>query len=261
MSSAAKVSHRGVLVIGGTRGTGLLIVRRLIGQGTFVRVLARDPARATALFGTTVDIVPGDLTKEHTLPAAVDGVTHLVLTAGRRSGHPARERNIIATEYEGVLHALAAAQRTGFKGRFLYMTSSGTARTSLFSVMLNIYKGHTLKWRRRAEDAIRSSGLAYTIIRAGMLRSRGRGRRLHSGPGSPRGRAGNVRDRLGARKTPGALVRVARAAQTRLHGGRECPTNLTISVSASAQRWCAGGGRRTSRSPHRDGSYFPAAVP
>src|ERR1051326_345585 len=67
-----------VLVIGGTRGTGLLIARLLCQRGQRVRVLARDPKRATSLFDSSVEIVGGDLTKPETLVPAIRGARHLI---------------------------------------------------------------------------------------------------------------------------------------------------------------------------------------
>jgi uncharacterized protein YbjT (DUF2867 family) len=119
-----------------------------------------------------VEIAGGDLTDAATLLPAVEGVRHIVFTAGCRSGRPAAERKIRATEYEGVLHTLDAGRRTGFSGRFLYMTASGALRPSLAATFLNLYKGNTLVWRLRAEEAIRASGLPYTIVRAGVLLNR-----------------------------------------------------------------------------------------
>src|SRR5262245_32236010 len=110
-----------ILVIGGTRGTGLLIARLLQAQRARVRVLARDPARARTLLGGDVHIVPGDITKPETLPRAMEEVEHIIFTAGCRSGHPASEARIKATEYDGVLNTLAATRRAGVAGRFLYM--------------------------------------------------------------------------------------------------------------------------------------------
>ena len=166
-----------VLVIGGSRGTGLLIAQRLHRQGTPVRVLARDPARVLTLLPSTMEVVGGDLTREATLPPALDGASHLVFTAGCRSGRPVGEARIRATEYEGVRKTLEAARQTGFSGRFLYMTASGVTTRSLAATLLNLYKGNTLVWRRRAEEAIRGSGVAYTIIRAGVLLNRRGGER------------------------------------------------------------------------------------
>jgi uncharacterized protein YbjT (DUF2867 family) len=169
-----------ILVIGGTRGTGLLIARLLEERRCCsVRVLARDPARAKEALGRNVDVVAGDITQKGTLPGAIDGASHVIFTAGCRSGHPASQARIKATEYEGVLNTLSAAQHAGLAGRFLYMTSSGVATRSFVSACLNLYKGNTLGWRRRAEDAIRGCGLDYTIIRTGMLlNSLGRGRTI-----------------------------------------------------------------------------------
>jgi hypothetical protein len=52
------------------------------------------------------------------------------------------------------------------------MTSIGVTRQSLFVTGLNIWKGNTILWRRRAEDAVRSSGFDYTIVRAAFLLNR-----------------------------------------------------------------------------------------
>ena len=159
---------RPVLIIGGTRGTGLLIAHLLRRQEA-VRVLARSPGRAAVFLGPDIEVTEGDVTKEHTLAAAVDGASHIVFTAGCRSGHPVGEGAVRATEYQGVVNTIRVARQVGFAGRFLYMTSSGVGTRSFWTVALNIYKGNTLIWRRRAEDDIRTSGFDYTIIRAGML--------------------------------------------------------------------------------------------
>ena len=161
-----------VLVIGGTRGTGRLIAGLLERQSIAVRVLARDPVRAATELGAAIGVVAGDITRESTLPPAIEGASHIVFTAGCRSGHPVREAKIKATEYGGVVNTLAAARRVGFAGRFLYMTSSSVGTRSFWTFSLNLYKGNTLVWRRRAEDEIRASGLAYTIVRAGVLVNR-----------------------------------------------------------------------------------------
>jgi uncharacterized protein YbjT (DUF2867 family) len=171
------IENQRILIVGGTRGTGLLMVRLLEQRPALVQALARDPARARVALGPGVEVFEGDITKRETLPPAIQGVTHIIFTAGCRSGHPASESRIKATEFEGVLNTLAAVRLARCAGRFMYMTSSGVASHSLLSVGLNLYKGNTLAWRRRAEDAIRGSGLDYTIIRTGMLVNSPSGRR------------------------------------------------------------------------------------
>lgn len=163
-------------MIGGTRGTGLLIARLLHRQGQRVRVFARDRARALTLFDSSVQVVEGDLTNPKTLVTAIEGAQHIIFTAGCRSGYPVREPQVKAVEFEGVANTLAAARQLGFAGRFLFMNSSGLTTPSLFATCLNLWKGNTLIWRRRVEEEIRASGLEYTIIRTGVLLNRPGGR-------------------------------------------------------------------------------------
>jgi uncharacterized protein YbjT (DUF2867 family) len=166
---------RPILVIGGTRGTGRLIVQLLRQRGDTVRVLARNPGRAVTSLGSAVEIVEGDLTVPNTLAPAIRGARHVIFTAGCRSGYPVLERDIKAVEFDGVVHTLAAARHVAFGGRFLYMTSSGVKTRNLAAGCLNLWKGNTLMWRRRVEDEIRASGVDYTIIRAGVLLNRPEG--------------------------------------------------------------------------------------
>jgi len=102
----------------------------------------------------------------------MEGATHVVFTAGCRSGRPTTETHIRETEYQGVVNTLTAAQRVGFRSRFLYMTASGVTSHSWATVLLNLYKGNTLVWRERAGHEMRGSGLEYGIIRAGILLDR-----------------------------------------------------------------------------------------
>src|SRR5690349_18825581 len=141
-------------------------------MGRPVRVMARNPNAARRRLDAAVEIVPGDLTRPESLVLAIGGVAAVILTAGCRSGRFATEREIRATEFEGVRSLLGALRDAGFGGRLLYMTSSGVGTPSLAAGILNLYKGNTLRWRHRAETEIRSSDLDYTIIRAGVLLNR-----------------------------------------------------------------------------------------
>ena len=167
-SNAALVTGDRVLVIGATRGTGRLVAEHLLSAGHRVRVLTRSPGQAEAMFGDRVEVAAGDVTRAETLAAAFAGVDHVVLTVGVTK-RPAGERLVRTTEYDGTLNVLAAARRAGLPGRFVYMSAIGTTRWSLLAFLLNLIKGNTLHWRRRAEERIRASGLAYTIVHAGIL--------------------------------------------------------------------------------------------
>jgi len=165
-----------VLVIGGTRGTGWRIAGLLLKQGYRVRALARDEGHAKTLLSSAIDVVGGDITRPDTLPSAMRDIDHIVFTAGVTK-RPAGEGLIIETVFEGVKNTLAAAREGGVEGRFLYMTAIGVTSRSPGAALLNLVKRNTLHWRRRAEDAIRASGLAYTIVRAGILTNAPGGRR------------------------------------------------------------------------------------
>jgi uncharacterized protein YbjT (DUF2867 family) len=166
-----------ILIIGGTRSTGRHAAELLRDRGSRVRILARNPEAALQNLGPGFEIVQGDLTKPASLPAAFDGVDHVIFTAGVRSGRFERSSVTRATEYEGVLHTLAAARARNFHGRIVYMTSIGIRRSSLFASGLNIWKGGTFRWRRLAEESIRASGFDYAIVRAAFLLNRPPGQR------------------------------------------------------------------------------------
>jgi uncharacterized protein YbjT (DUF2867 family) len=201
-----------VLVIGATQGTGSLIVPRLLRDGYTVRVLARTPDRARARFGADVDVVAGDVTKPGTLRAAMDGIHHLILTVGVTK-RPAPESLVKATEHDGTLNVLAAAREARLPGRFMYMGAIGTTRVSIASLGLNLIKGNTLRWRRRAEEAIRASGLAYTIVHAGILANAPPGkRRVYV---AQEGYPMSLRYRIGREDVAEVFVQALPRAQTR----------------------------------------------
>jgi uncharacterized protein YbjT (DUF2867 family) len=168
LTQRGSVSDR-VLVVGGTRGTGLLIARLLLERGYQVRVLARDVPRAAQTLGSEIEVLAGDITQPYTLFPAVEGVDHVIVTAGIRSGRFAGESQVKETDHQGVLNVLEAARDTGVNGRFMYMNSIGIRTPSWAATVLNLVKGNTLVWRGRLESSIRASGVDYTIIRTGFL--------------------------------------------------------------------------------------------
>jgi uncharacterized protein YbjT (DUF2867 family) len=163
-------------VIGGTRGTGALMIQRLLQDGERVRALARNAAQAREKLGAAVEVVEGDITRPESLPGAMQEVDQIIFTAGV-SGGRVGEPLVRATTYDGLRHTLAAAKETGFRGRFLYMSTVGVTTPSPAAAVLNLIKRNILKWRKQAEEEIRSSGIDYTIIRAGMLTNAPAGRR------------------------------------------------------------------------------------
>ena len=134
------------------------------------------PADTRAFGRSILAVVEGDITKPESLPGATREVDQILFTAGVTGGRTG-EPLIRATTYDGIRNTLAAARETGFRGRFLYMSTVAVTTPSLAGTLLNLVKRNILKWRRLAEEEIRSSGTDYTIIRAGMLTNDPAGRR------------------------------------------------------------------------------------
>lgn len=99
------------LVTGATGMVGGAIVRALLARGRAVRVLARTPQRARALFGPSVEVVPGDLLDPRSLEVACRGVTDLFHSAAAVGD--GEESVVLATNVEGTWHVLAAARACG----------------------------------------------------------------------------------------------------------------------------------------------------
>ncbi|GIE78682.1 nucleotide-diphosphate-sugar epimerase [Actinoplanes philippinensis] len=119
---------------------GAEAARTLARQGTPVRVIARDPERATALARAGVDVVAGDLAGRDSIDAAMRDVTAVILVS---PAIPAQEIAVIDSAVRaGVAHVVK-------------VTSKASADSPIA--------------RRRdqaaIEDRLIASGLAYTLLR------------------------------------------------------------------------------------------------
>lgn len=145
-----------VLVVGATGSIGRLVVAEAIHAGYTVRALVRDPGKARGLAPQAQPVV-GDLTRPDALLDAVDGIDAIVFTQGSHGTEGDAER----VDYGGVRNALFALR--GRKVRIALMTAIGVTKRT---------EGHD--WKRRAERLVRTSGLAYTIVRPGWFDYNGR---------------------------------------------------------------------------------------
>ncbi|MFN2317017.1 MAG: SDR family oxidoreductase, partial [Gemmatimonadales bacterium] len=68
-----------ILVIGGTGTTGREVVRLLAARSEKVRVLVRDPFKASFLAAPGVEVFQADLARPASLTAAFDGARRLFL--------------------------------------------------------------------------------------------------------------------------------------------------------------------------------------
>lgn len=167
MSAAA--SGDAILVIGATGRTGRVLVADLIGRGLPVRALVRDRETARALLGPAVELIQGDLRDPAGLTGALTGSGRIVFVAGSNGiegrGTPR------AIECDAVA-AIVAALRPEAGRNFVLLSSAGVTQPEHPH---NCTFDSVLKWKLQGEEALRRSGLRYTIVRALGLRDRAAG--------------------------------------------------------------------------------------
>lgn len=149
-----------ILVTGAAGFIGRHLVERLVEAGYPVRVLvSARKARNLPQWAShpSVEVVTGSLNDEETLYRALTGV-HVVyhLDSAQWWG---RRRNLERVELVGIRY-LAAAARSARVGRIIVLSHLGASPSSGYT-LLNV-KG-------QVEEAVKASGLAYTIIRTGLV--------------------------------------------------------------------------------------------
>jgi uncharacterized protein YbjT (DUF2867 family) len=147
-----------VLVAGATGRNGRVVLRQLAQLGVRARGMTRDVADARRQIGAHYDWVEADVTRPQTLAAAVEGVD-LVISAVATS-MPVGGNRPERVDYEGTVNLARAAKAAGVT-RFVIITSSSSGQKKHF---LNYIGGNVLIWKKRAEEALMSSGLEYVIV-------------------------------------------------------------------------------------------------
>lgn len=158
-----------VLVIGGTRATGLEIVRVLRARGDDVVVLVRPSSDAGAAEALGARIVRGDAMNPPDLVAALASVPAgsqfraVVSTLGATSLEGPRP------DFEGNRNAVDAARLAGVE-RFVLVTVIGAGESlEAAPAVARYFLRNVIPEKTKAEDYLKTSGLDYTIIRPGGL--------------------------------------------------------------------------------------------
>jgi uncharacterized protein YbjT (DUF2867 family) len=162
-------------IVGATRGTGLLIAQQLLGSGSNVRVVARDPNKANERLGDRADVHPGDVTDARSIREAItEDYKAIFFTVAATGGIDGRalfgSKVMIRTvTYQGLLNVVDAARSSGFKGRIILPSVIGADRSSPIITILNTIKSGLQRNLIERELYLRASGLDYTIVRAPIL--------------------------------------------------------------------------------------------
>ena len=175
-TSTPKVATNGnasvVLGAGATGGTGQEVVEQALARGLRVRALVRDDAKARQLWGDRVQYAVGDVREPRSLKRAVKGVDQVISALGANV-HRDPENSPERVDYAGV-KALAEAAKAGGVSQFILVSSMGVTHPDH---QLNAMLDNILSWKLKGEDAVRATGIQYTIVRPGDLTNEPGGRR------------------------------------------------------------------------------------
>ena len=157
--------HR-VFVTGATGFVGRAVVQALRAEGHAVRCLVRRGSEPDLHGFEAIERVEGDiLDPAAALEAAISGCDTVVHLVGIIREYPSRGVTFERIHHEGTRNVVQAAGAAGAR-RFLHMSALGT-RAGARS------RYHQTKWA--GEEAVRGSGLAWTIFRPSIIYGPGDG--------------------------------------------------------------------------------------
>ncbi|MBT8442109.1 MAG: SDR family oxidoreductase [Gammaproteobacteria bacterium] len=152
-----------VLVAGATGRTGSEIVTELQASGYRVRAFVRDIDKAREKLGDEIEFAQGDVREIASIEAALTDVDALISAIGAGRSDPANGPEFV--DYGGVKNLSAAAAAANLRQLVLVSSMGVTQDDHILNKMFN----NVLKWKFKGEEALRASGVPYTIVRPGGL--------------------------------------------------------------------------------------------
>jgi uncharacterized protein YbjT (DUF2867 family) len=146
-----------ILVVGASGYLGGLVCRELVKAGHPVRALVRPTSNVEYLLRLGVDMVPADLNKPATLPAAVEDCTAVIYTAS--AAMPTHKGETVKTDARRARAMIDAAKGAGVR-QFVFISTimSGIPEKPL-----------VMSSKAEVEEYLKQSGLDYTILRCGTF--------------------------------------------------------------------------------------------
>ena len=172
-----------ILIVGGTRGVGLEIIKKLLDRGEDVTAMVRSTSNVEKLTELGVKQVIADALIKEQVQAifSQNNFGTVISTLGTSSKDLPERQNFIQARIKGEVkmdpnkrpdfignrNIIDSAKATGAK-RFIFITVIGTGQSHDDLPPL-ARRGHkdVIALKEKAEDHLRASGLAYTIIRPG----------------------------------------------------------------------------------------------
>jgi NADH dehydrogenase len=147
-----------VAVAGGTGFVGGEIARELRRRGRRVIVLSSRGQDARGQLPDDIEIRVADVREPGSLPTALEGVDELVISLGFPGlpvEQPKKGLTFDEVDAGGTEHLVAAAREAGVQA-VVYISGAGAAHDA---------ERHWFRAKARAEDAVRTSGMRWSIIR------------------------------------------------------------------------------------------------
>ncbi|PSB22122.1 SDR family NAD(P)-dependent oxidoreductase [Phormidesmis priestleyi ULC007] len=156
-----------VFLAGASQGVGREILKGLLAQDTSVKAFLRSELIATELQTMGVETAIGDALNLEQIEQAMAGspIDLVISTIGGKPQDGER------SDYTGNKNLIDAAVKAGVK-RFILVTSIGSGE-SVAALPLQAFEAlkEVLAEKEKAEQHLIASGLTYTIIRPGGLKS------------------------------------------------------------------------------------------
>ncbi|MCB1623509.1 MAG: SDR family oxidoreductase [Pseudomonadales bacterium] len=171
-----------LLVIGATGGTGEQVVTQALAQGYRVRALVRNEPRARDLLGDKVKLYVGDVRDPSSMASAFRGADYVISALGSNSRRdPENKPEVI--DFGGTKSIAELAHAAGVR-QLVIVSSMGVTDPNH---PLNKLLDNIMAWKLRGEEAVRASGVRYTIVRpAGLSTEPGGTQGIHVTQGDPK---------------------------------------------------------------------------
>jgi uncharacterized protein YbjT (DUF2867 family) len=152
-----------IAIAGGHGKIALILGRLLVERGDTVRGLIRNPDQADDLRAVGIEPAIADLESESDIASAIRGADAVVFAAGAGPGSgDARKKTV---DLGGAVKLVEAAKAEGVS-RYLIVSSMGADKAPEDGAE---GFGAYLQAKFEADEAVRASGLDYTVVRPGGL--------------------------------------------------------------------------------------------
>lgn len=150
-----------ILITGGSGFVGRALIPRLLAAGYRVRMLSARGKNPAEPWSSQVEMSEGNIHNIESLYRAMIGVHSVIHLASAQWW--GRKRDLEQIDLQGTQNIITAG-RSARIGRLLVMSHLGASPSSAFML---------LRAKGQMEELVRSSGLAYTIFRSGIIFGQG----------------------------------------------------------------------------------------